>query len=162
MEIRKFPKCYLYSKGFGPGWWLQPEPIPTLWSRLVSPTGTKGLFSPAQRAGSRGLWSRLVAPTGTNVLARCGGKFSPTSLAERAQHLFKSCAAAQVLSSSLICRHYTCLPLSLPCWAYWACGPASWPCADGFLVVCRLCGPLGGIFLFFPVFFLFFELFIFF
>ena len=141
MEIRKFPKCYLYSKGFGPGWWLQPEPIPTLWSRLVPPTGTKGLFSPAQRAGSRGLWSRLVAPTGTkgehwfrleaptgtNVLARCGGKFSPTSLAERAQHLFISCAAAQVLSSSLICRHYTCLPLSLPCWAYWACGPASWP-----------------------------------
>jgi len=29
------------------------------------------------------------------------------------------------------------------------------PCADGFLVVCRPCGPLGGIFLFFPVFFCF-------
>ena len=40
------------------------------------------------------------------MLARCGGKFSPTSLAERAQHLFISCVAAQVLSSSLICRHY--------------------------------------------------------
>ena len=37
-----------------------------LWSRLVPPTGTKGLFSAAQRAGNRDLWSRLVAPTGTN------------------------------------------------------------------------------------------------
>ena len=46
-----------------------------LWSRFVPPTGTKG-----------GHWSRFVAPTGTNVLGlpkpRCGGMFSPTSLAE--------------------------------------------------------------------------------
>ena len=144
MEIRKFPKCYLYSKGFGPGWWLQPEPIPTLWSRLVAPTGTKGEH-----------WFRLEPPTGTNVLARCGGKFSPTSLAERAQHLFISCAAAQVLSSSLICRHYTCLPLSLPCWAYWACGPASWPMCRWVSSRMQAVWPIRRHFLFFPIFFCF-------
>ena len=86
-----------------PGWQLQPEPM--------LPFGPGQCHQPGRKGGTAVVW----------------WEFSPTSLAERAQHLFISCAAAQVLGSSLICRHYTCLPLSLPCWAYWACGPASWP-----------------------------------
>ena len=104
------------------------------------------------------IWSRLVAPTGTKglVLARCGGMFSPTSLAERAQHLFISCVAAQVLSSSLICRHYTCLPLSLPCWAYWACEPASWPMCRWVSSRMQAVWPIRWhFFIFFLVFFCF-------
>ena len=66
-KSENFLSAGLYSKGFGPGSTHKPEPMTTLYSRLVAPTGTKGLFSPAQRAGSRGLWSRLVAPTGTSV-----------------------------------------------------------------------------------------------
>ena len=142
MEIRKFPKCYLYSKGFGPGWWLQPEPIPTLWSRLVPPTGTKGLFSPAQRAGSRGLWSRLVAPTGTKggalvpvgatnrdqrPCAARGQKLSPTSLVERGSEWFISSTAAALSSSSQMQAYGPNVTLCCLL-AYWAfCGPESWP-----------------------------------
>ena len=64
-----------------------------LWSWLVAPTGTKG-----------GHWSRLVPPTGTKglvlELARCGGMFSPTSLAERLRQWFISAAARTTSSSS--------------------------------------------------------------
>ena len=116
----------------------------------------------ATNRDQRGHWFFLEPPTGTNVLARCGGKFSPTSLAERAQHLFISCAAAQVLSSSLICRHYTCLPLSLPCWAYWACEPASWPMCRWVSSRMQAVWPIRRHFFIFSSIFLFFELFIFF
>ena len=100
-----------------------------LWFRLVLPTGTKGLFSAAQRAANRDLWFRLVAltgtkgghwsrlvlrtgnnatlsfrlvpPTGTKGLApRCGGMFSPTSLVEGWRERFISTAAPTLSSSS--------------------------------------------------------------
>ena len=85
----------------------------------------------------RDLWSQFVAPTGTNVLRlpkpRCGGMFSPTSLAEERQDLFISPAPPSPLNSSELQASGPNLAL-LCLWAF--CGPESWP-MDGFLVVFR-------------------------
>ena len=105
------------------------------------------------------LWSRLVAPTGTNVLRvpkpRCGGMFSPTSLAEERQDLFISPAPPSPLNSSELQAPRPNLAL-LCLWACWAfCGPESWP-IDGFLVVFRPWWPSRWHFFIFPSFFVFF------
>ena len=65
-------------------------------------------------------WSRLVPPTGTKgrvlELARCGGMFSPTSLAERLRQWFISAAALTTSSSSQMQAYGPILSLC-------ACGP---------------------------------------
>ena len=124
---------------------------------MVAPTGTKGLWSRlVPRTGTKGVhWSRFVAPTGTNVLRlpkpRCGGMFSPTSLAEERQDLFISPAPPSPLNSSELQASGPNLAL-LCLWACWAfCGPESWP-MDGFLVVFRPWWPSRWHFFLFPVF----------
>ena len=88
-------------------------------------------------------------------LARCGGMFSPTSLAEERQDLFISPAPPSPLNSSGLQASGRNLAL-LCLWACWAfCGPESWP-MDGFLVVFRPWWPSRWHFFIFPSFFVFF------
>ena len=102
-----------------------------------------GLNIPPHHAApvpAQGHWSRLVAPTGTKglvlELAWCGGMFSPTSLAERLRQWFISAAALTTSSSSQMQAYGPIMSL-FACGAYWAfCGSESWP-MDGFLVVFR-------------------------
>ena len=67
---------------------------------------------------------------------RCGGKFSPTSLAEEEQEWFISAVARTSSSSSQMQAFRPTLLLYslLSCWA--VCGPGSWP-NIGFQVVSR-------------------------
>ena len=93
-------------------------------------------------------------------LARCGGMFSPTSLAERLRQWFISAAALTTSSSSQMQAYGPILSL-FACGSYWAfCGPESWP-MDGFLVVFRPWWPSRW-HNFFPLFFFSFALFVFF
>ena len=101
--------------GISPGWWLKPG--------LIHP------FSPG-----------CCHQPGLKALLRCGGKFSPTSLVERGQHQFISCAAS-LLSNSFELQAYGPKSTVQCLWAYWACcGPESWPMV-GFLVVFTPCWP---------------------
>jgi hypothetical protein len=96
-----FPPLRLVKFTFSLGWWLAP--------------GLKG-----------GLLSRLVAPTGIKGLVLAWWKFSPTSPSERHSHLFISPAAISLPSSSLK-QAVHAQRSSLPSGAYLPCRPASWP-----------------------------------
>ena len=76
---------------------------------------------------------------------RCGGKFSPTSLAEEEPEWFIS-AAARTSSSSSQTQAFGPTLLQyclLSCWAL--CGPGSWP-INGFQVVSKPFCPVSGMF----------------
>ena len=100
------------GRTFSPGWWLQPGLKVYFYSRLVAPTGSKGL--PPGRGCARG-WKVTFSPgwshqPGLKVSPLYPGRLLPPRA--RAQHILKLTVVVFLLPPSLHCSsiHSSILP----------------------------------------------------